>query len=534
MVCFIGGRIFRFPKVGGAIALLALALAAALLVEASNVDLDAASETNFQQSRLGVLLQSAGLGLGLLYAFAAFGASTSLGSSTEVFGILLLSVCGLLLAAVANDLWLLYAAAELAVLPMCAMLFASRHDVLARRGGTKHLMMVLLSSALLLYGMVLLQGAAGTSNLAGVRDAFQSVVATEQSAARRIPLGEAGLVLTLAALGYRLAAAPFHFGIADAFEGAAPWNAALVATFSQMTAVVVVIRGLIPNLVGVEATGQLVCLILSIASLTVGGGLALAQTNIRRTLAYMAVAHAGMVLAGLAAGFWDASAAERSFERTNSLPGGTESCLFYLGSYLLATGGLVAVFVYLARGDRQLEHVEDLAGLISREPLAAVCASTCLLSLAGVPPLPGFWGRLFVLSSALAVHLPPERQYLPLPSPAFVFLAILSIGGVLMTAAVSLRVVIVMVFEGQVARPEPSGGQPSLAAAVLAGMLTLGAGLLPGPIVGCLNRAVTQEHHSAAPRPAVRFTPRGGGTIPVVESERDIPAPRARRAGIRR
>jgi len=543
------GRAARLKPLWGPACLIVLVLAAACLARQSaalpeqSPHSAAAPEANADASEshglsstaawcavtpFSVMLQWAGLAMGLLFALAAFDVHKNSNAAAEVFGTLLLGVTGFLLAAVANDLVLVYAAVELAGLPAAFLLLRTQSQSDDRNAAVQHVAMCLLSSALLLYGLSLLYVYTGTTNLGEMRAALlPSGDESEMVQAAPSMLGVTALVMLFAGLGYRIAAAPFHFGLPEVIERAAPWNAGSLAVLVQGTGFIILVRVSIDALPGLEGTGQLLALVAALASMTVGSAMALVQTNVQRMLGYLIVAHAGFALIPLAAGYWDGAASSSRFVATADLPGGVESCLFYLGSCGLALAGLFAVLVYLGRARRRIEYVEDLAGLVSREPAAAAFATICLLSLAGIPPLPGFWGRLFVFASALSVHLEPERGYLPPPSPAFVLLSLAAVAYLVITGAVYLRVVVVALFEGQVARPEPAGGQPALGAAVLAGMLTLGAGLLPGPLLGHLDRASAARLPAGAPiSPAGSAADRSGaeirGDVPEIRAERVV------------
>jgi len=183
------------------------------------------------------------------------------------------------------------------------------------------------------------------------------------------------------------------------------------------------------------------------------------------------------------------------------------------------TAGLFAVLVYLARPHRQIEYVEDLTGLHRSEPLAAVCAAVFLLGLAGVPFLPGFWGRMLLLSASLSVQMESARFALPVSHPGFVLLSLVAVINLLMTAAVYLRIVVVLFLKGQVARPRPSGGQPALAAAMLAALLTVGLGLLPGPALGYLenvehaDRPIRRQSEASLPNEGEKDDGRRWATV---------------------
>jgi NADH:ubiquinone oxidoreductase subunit 5 (subunit L)/multisubunit Na+/H+ antiporter MnhA subunit len=205
-------------------------------------------------------------------------------------------------------------------------------------------------------------------------------------------------------------------------------------------------------------------------------------------LAYAGMSQVGLVLVGLSVGCWEA--AHPAAAAGGGLTGGIAAAGFQLAASLLAMVGLGAVLAYLTRRDRPLVYLDDLAGLVRSEPLAAGCALVFLLSLAGMPPFPGFWGRLLIVGSAFSVTTGPEA---PGPDRGFVMLAGVALLSTLSTAAVYFRIVRILFFEPQAGRQRPAGGRAALAAGVLAAVLTVGAGLFPGQALRAIVRAFPQQ-----------------------------------------
>jgi NADH-quinone oxidoreductase subunit N len=227
-------------------------------------------------------------------------------------------------------------------------------------------------------------------------------------------------------------------------------------------------------------------MILALFTMTVGNVLALLQTNIRRLLAYSSIAHAGYMLIGISVGFWDILNPSQRVDPMFGFPGGVQSCLFYLIAYSVVTAGLFAVLVYLGQPGKQVEHVEDLTGLWRTQPVAAICAALFLFSLAGMPPLPGFWGKLSIFSGALSVR--SDVSPLSLPNTWFVVLAIIGVLNSAIGAVYYLRIVGVMFLHEPLATPRPSGGRTGLATVAIAGVLTLALGLQAGPVFAYLRK----------------------------------------------
>ena len=486
-VFFLGGSFVRNRRIWGPLCLVTLAAAGWCLARVS----PAAAHGFVVQDALSVAFQWACLGLGMLMALTAFDAQQESKTSSKYFASLLLCVSGTMLAGVAGDLIVVFLAVELVSVAAYVSLSPACGGT-GREAAVKCFVLSILSSAVLLYGFSLLYGLTGTTNLAEIRHVLSASYAPGDPAlaiGSGSRLGIVAMILIFGGLGFRLSIVPFHFGTPDIFQGTTAWNAGLLAVLPKAAAFVALIRVLNDAMAGFETTGQLLGLILAGVTMTVGNVMALFQTNIRRILAYTTISHGGFLLVGVAVGFWDAAHPEQSLQAGPSLPGGIHAALFCLGAYLLMIAGLFAVLAYLARPHRQIEYVDDLTGLHSSEPLAAACAAIFLLGLAGIPPLPGFWGRMLLLSASLSVQTESVRSALPVPNPGFVLISLVAAINLLMTAAVYLRIVAVLFLEGQVARPRPSGGQGALAAGMLAALLTIGLGLLPGPVLGYLQNA---------------------------------------------
>jgi NADH-quinone oxidoreductase subunit N len=202
--------------------------------------------------------------------------------------------------------------------------------------------------------------------------------------------------------------------------------------------------------------------------------------------------------------------------------------LLHIATFLVAATGLTAVLVHLERRGRAIEHFEDLSGLVSREPVAAGCAAICLLSLAGVPPFPGFWGKLFVLASGLSTHIEPRRGFLPHPNAAMQVVAIVAVVSMAMSAAAWFRILSAMFLDTPVARPAPARVPAPLPAGIAAAVLVLVAGLFPGTVLGTVAVAprVVVENQPAKSKP----TARANRKVPDAGSGTDTPAPRERSA----
>jgi NADH-quinone oxidoreductase subunit N len=310
------------------------------------------------------------------------------------------------------------------------------------------------------------------------------------------------LVLIAAGLGFKITAVPFHFYAPDVYQGTSAFNAGLLAVIPKAAGLFALIRVVSESMVGFETTGQQLTLILAGITMTGGNCLALLQTNVRRMLAYSSIAHAGYMLVGIAVGFWDVWNPELSLDGVGAdaagigMLGGTHASLFYLLAYSLANVGLFAVLVYLGRPGKQIEHVDDLTGLAKSQPLVATIAALCLFSLAGIPPLPGFWGKLSVFSAALSVRQEVTDSLFSV-HPAFAILAVIGVINAAIGAVYYLRLVSAMFLNAPLSTPRPGGGRPALAAICCSAVLLVAFGVLPGRVFRYLQQSADQPAATA-------------------------------------
>lgn len=452
---------------------------------------------------LSVAVEFGAIVIGLLLVVTAMSSQSEEETAAEFFALLLLMVAGLMLVGSANELVLLFLSLELISVPTYVLLYAGRRDYGSQEATTKYFLLSILSAAILLYGFSFLYGLTGATNLAAIR---QVLTATHASgAAGSVPagpsvLGMVALVLVFAGLGFKMAAVPFHFYAPDVYQGTTAFNAGLLSVLPKVAGLVALIRITLESLVGFEAAGESVALILALITMTSGNCLALLQNNVRRMMAYSGIAHAGYLLIGVAIGFWDVWHPQASLDSGSGLPGGIRASLLYLGAYSLATLGLFAVLHYLPRKGRQIEHVDDLTGLVRSQPFMAVCAAVFLFSLSGIPPLPGFWGKLGLFTGALAAR--DEAGYI---QSGFLLLAVVGVINAAIGAVYYLRLVAVMFLQDPLSTPEPQGGRSAYLAAGITAAVVLVAGVLPGPAFRAVSSitprviSVTGDH----PVPAV-------------------------------
>jgi len=431
------------------------------------------------------------------------------GGTCEEAGTFLVLLAGLSLAAVADDLVLLFVGLELVSIPTYILLALKRTDAHGQEASLKYFFLSLVASALFLYAAVCLYGIGGSTNLtligARLRSAEPSLVGM---ATVLLPVA---IGMTLAGAAFRLAAVPMHFYAPDVYEGTSPSNAALLSTLPKVAGIVVLVRVLalaippaatVDATVGGAATAYLalfwkVAAILAAVTMTVGNVMALLQRNLRRLLACSSIAHAGYLLVGIAA-----AAAAEATRTAQDAPatadtawtlglGGLSASLFYLATYALATTGVFAALTYLGHrwpewtagsGPRppreEVATVDDLDGLSSTNPVVAFAIALFLLSLAGIPPLPGFWGKLTLATSALevdwnaAIDFGSRRAW-------FVSLAVILVLNAAIAAAYYLRIIAAMYFKSTKRGVQSDGGLTAGIAMLLCTALVLAVTLQP-------------------------------------------------------
>jgi NADH-quinone oxidoreductase subunit N len=424
------------------------------------------------------------------------------GGTCEEAGTFLILLAGLSLAAVADDLVLLFIGLELVSIPTYILLALKRTDAHGQEASLKYFFLSLVASALFLYAAVCLYGIGGSTSLSIIGARLRS--AAEPLVGMSTVLLPVAIGMTLAGASFRLAAVPMQFYAPDVYEGTSPSNAALLSTLPKVAGIVVLVRvlalAILPADAGDSGIGGAAAAHLSLfwplvatlaaVTMTVGNVMALMQRNLRRLLACSSIAHAGYLLVGIAA------AAAAAAARANAVPGGADTSwtlglgglsatLFYLATYALATIGIFAAITYLGHrwpewtagsGPRppreEITTVDDLDGLSSTNPVAAFAIALFLLSLAGIPPLPGFWGKLSLATSALevdwnaAITLGSRRAW-------FVSLAVILVLNAAIAAAYYLRIIAAMYFRTARRGVQSDGGLAAGVAMLLCTALVL-------------------------------------------------------------
>jgi NADH-quinone oxidoreductase subunit N len=483
----------------GIVSLVGLALSFAAVLARSG-DPGAGLDSIVVVDGLSVAVELSTLVLGFLLVLTAVSSQSTEDTAAEFFALLLLMLSGVMLVSLANDLVLLFLSLELISVPTYILLYAGRRDYASQESALKYFLLSVLSAAILLYGFSFVYGLTGATNLSAVREVLTATYGEGSGASTGdgSVLGMVALVLLFAGLGFKIAAVPFHFYAPDVYQGTTAMNAGLLSVLPKVAGIVAIIRLTMEAMVGFEAAGVSIALILALISMSAGNCLALLQNNVRRMMAYSGIAHAGYLLIGIAIGFWDISRPDASLNAGTGLPGGVRACLLYLAAYSLATVGLFAVLHYLPRKGRQIDTVDDLTGLVRSQPLMAICAAIFLFSLSGIPPLPGFWGKLALFTGALAAREP--TGYI---ETGFLLLAVVGVINAAIGAVYYLRIVAVMFLNDPLTAHQPEGGRSAYLAAGVTAALVLVLGIVPGPAFQVLSsidsRAMTQQNVPTVP-----------------------------------
>jgi NADH-quinone oxidoreductase subunit N len=510
---YLGGAFFPSAKrIWRWAALAAIAVAAAMLWRQHGTTADGGPIRLDELAWCGRWLA---LGFGLLLTLLLT-EPPSPSSAAEYAGSLLLTVAGLMLVFDAANLVLLFVSLELISIPTYIMLNLGRRDASCRESAAKYFFLSVLSSAVLLYGLSFLYGAAGTTDLAGIRTVLEiQGVSAGGVAAMVWP----ALALVFAGLCFRIAAVPFHFYAPDVYQGTTHPNAAMLSVVPKAAGLAALTR-ILAATPGIESAAWPVVLAVSVLTMTVGNVMALRQKDLRRLLAYSSIAQAGYMLLALAV-------ALASHDNATAWDG-LGAMAFYLATYSAATIGLFAVAEHrshclcqtAARSDdqcgpstteRRLDGVGELAGLGRSRPLTAAMTAACLLSLTGIPPLAGFWGKLLVFGAALNV----DASGIAAGNLRGWFIAA-AVAGALnaaVSAAYYLRIAAVMYFGRATGRPITNANRPGVCsacwwAALLCALLVVGIGIYPSPLtqatqgIGPLMRPAAAKPQAVLDQPS--------------------------------
>jgi NADH-quinone oxidoreductase subunit N len=364
--------------------------------------------------------------------------------------LVLFAALGMMMMVSANDLMSLYVGLELASLSLYVTAAFARDDLRSTEAGLKYFTLGALASGLLLYGASLAYGYAGTTRFDGIAEALQ---AGPPSMGLIV-----GLSFIAAGLAFKVSAVPFHMWTPDVYEGAPTPVTALFSVAPKAAAIALFLRVMAGPFAPALAQWQQIIVLISIASMLVGAFAAIAQSNIKRLMAYSSIGHVGYALIGLAAGD----------------EAGIRGVLVYTAIYVVMNLGAFGCIVALRRDGVARERVEDFAGLARSAPLLALAMAVFMFSMAGIPPLAGFFGKLYVFVAAVNAGLWP--------------LAVIGVLASVVSAFYYLRIVKVMYFDASEGAVDPRPLALSLVVAATGAATALFA-VLPGPLLGAAAAA---------------------------------------------
>lgn len=368
------------------------------------------------------------------------------GKPSEFLVLMLLSLVGMLLMISAGDLLTLYMALEMSSLALYVLAAFSRDSSKSSEAGLKYFTLGALASGMMLFGISLVYGFAGTTSFSALSELFSGYGYVASKAL------VVGMILILVGFCFKLSAVPFHMWSPDVYEGAPTPVTAFFAT-SSIAAMVLFTRLLYQPFGELFAQWQQIVGFVSVASMIVGSLAAIMQSNIKRLLAYSSIGHVGFMLMGVAAGN----------------EAGATGVMVYLATYLVMNAGAFGCVLLMRRDGRYIEEVRELAGLSQTHPLRALMLSLFMFSMAGIPPLAGFFGKFYVIIAVVEAHL--------------AWLAVIGVLSTVISAYYYLRIVKVMYFD----EPLPTFDRyvPGMVKAGLAAsaFLTMAFFLLPTPLI---------------------------------------------------
>jgi NADH-quinone oxidoreductase subunit N len=298
----------------------------------------------------------------------------------EYGALFLLATLGMLMLISASDLIALYLGLELMSLPLYVIAASNRENLKSTEAGLKYFVLGALSSGMLLYGASLIYGFTGAVNFAGIAKA------TQNGAGVGLIFG---LVFLFVGFCFKISAVPFHMWTPDVYEGAPTPVTAFFAAAPKVAGIAIFARATVVAFPGITHEWQQIVVFVSIASMALGSFAAIGQRNIKRLMAYSSIGHMGYALVGLAAGTAE----------------GVQGVLIYMSIYVAMTLGTFAVILSMRRDGRLVETISDLAGLSRTHPTMAFFLAVLLFSLAGIPPLAGFFAKFYVFLAAIKAGL---------------------------------------------------------------------------------------------------------------------------------
>ncbi|KQX86999.1 NADH-quinone oxidoreductase subunit NuoN [Variovorax sp. Root473] len=375
----------------------------------------------------------------------------------EMFTISMLALLGMFVMIGGSNFLLIYLGLELLTLSSYALVALRRDHAVASEAAMKYFVLGAMASGFLLYGLSMMYGATGSLDLNEVFKAISTGKVNHQVLVF-------GLVFIVAGLAFKVGAAPFHMWVPDVYQGAPTAITLLIGAAPELAAFGIIIRLLVDGLQPLAIDWQQMLAVLAIASLVIGNLAAIAQSNLKRMLAYSTIAQMGFMLLGLVAG--------SDQQGTQNAQAAYSASMFYVITYVLTTLASFGIILLLAREGFESEEITDLAGLNQRSPLYAGVMAIAMFSLAGLPPLVGFYAKLAVLQALIASG-----------AAIYIGLAVFAVVMSLIGAFYYLRVVKVMYFDAPVTATTVSASFDVRTVLTINGALILILGVLPGGLM---------------------------------------------------
>ncbi len=382
----------------------------------------------------------------------------------ELFSLSLFSLLGIFIMLSANNFLVTYLGLELMSLSLYALTALRRDQANATEAAMKYFVLGALASGFLLYGLSMMYGATGSLT---IREVFEAISTGRINKAVLV----FGVVFVVAGLAFKLGAVPFHMWVPDVYQGSPTGVTLLLAGAPKLAAFALAFRLLVEGMSGLAADWQQMLMLLAVASMALGNLAAIAQTNLKRMLAYSTIAQIGFMLLGFTPTVVQLT--------TDSAANGYSSAMFYLVSYVLTTLGTFGVVMLLSRQGFEADKLSDFKGLARRSPWFAAVMAIFMFSLAGIPPTVGFAGKLAVLQALITTN-----------DPFYIGLAVVAVMLSLIGAFYYLRVVKLMYFDEPTDTHALQATGDVRAVLSLNGVAVLFFGILPGGLMALCIEAV--------------------------------------------
>jgi len=384
----------------------------------------------------------------------------------ELFTLSMFSLLGIFVMLGANNFLVIYLGLELMSLSLYALTAMRRDHLDATEASMKYFVLGALASGFLLYGLSMMYGATGSLEIGEV---FKAIGTGQINNSVLV----FGVVFIVAGLGFKLGVVPFHMWVPDVYQGAPTAVTLLIGGAPEFAAFAITIRLLVEGMLGLAVDWQQMLIVLSVGSLILGNVAAIAQTNLKRMLAYSTIGQMGFMLLGLCSGVVNGN--------TLSAANAYSSSMFYIVTYVLTALGTFGVIMLLSRQGFESEQIDDLKGLAQRSPWYAGVMAIFMFSLAGVPPTVGFYAKLAVLQALVSTNV-----------PGLIWLAVIAVVLSLIGAFYYIRLVKIMYFDEPVETAPIAASGDVRALLSVNGLAVLLFGILPGGLMALCAQAIVK------------------------------------------